>query len=143
MRILQAILVAGVLAALPMAVAAEDPVPATQRAATVSVIRGQMDAFLGDDGARAFSYAAPSIREMFPTPDVFMAMVRGGYAPVYRPRDVEFLEPAMDGGDIVQPVRVTGPDGASVIALYRMQRQPDGSWKIAGVVLLSTGEVSS
>lgn len=143
MRTLRAILAAAVLAALPMAVAAQDAVPAPQRAAVVSVIRGQMDAFLGDDGARAYSYAAPGIQEMFPTPDIFMAMVRGGYAPVYRPRDVEFLEPAMEGGDIIQPVRVTGPDGASVIALYRLQRQADGSWKIAGVVLLSTGEVSS
>lgn len=143
MSVLRAILVAGVLAALPMVAAGQGTVPAGQQAAVTSVIRGQMDAFLHDDGVRAFSYASPRIKEKFQAPDIFMSMVRGGYAAVYRPRDVEFLDPIMDGGDIMQPVRVTGPDGESVIALYRMQRQPGGSWKIGGVTILRTGEVTS
>jgi hypothetical protein len=29
-----------------------------------------------------------------------------------------------------------GPDGQAVIALYVMERQPDGSWRINGVYLL-------
>ena len=143
MSVLRAILVAGMLAASPMLAAGQGTVPAGQQAAVTSVIRAQMDAFLHDDGVRAFSYAAPRIREKFQAPDIFMSMVRGGYAAVYRPRDVEFLDPIMDDEDIMQPVRVTGPDGESVIALYRMQRQPDGSWKIGGVVILRTGEVTS
>jgi len=30
---------------------------------------------------------------------------------------------------------VIGPDGRGVIALYRMEEQPDGNWRIAGVTL--------
>ncbi len=121
----------------------QNPVEAEAGAAVIGVIQSQMAAFLRDDGAAAFAHAAPGIQRIFQTPDIFMTMVRGGYAPVYRPREVEFLPPRAEGADIVQPVRVTGPDGESVIALYRMQRQPDGAWKIAGVVLVRTGERSS
>lgn len=116
---------------------------AAQQEAVVGTIRAQMEAFQRDDGAAAFSHASPRIREIFQTPDIFMDMVRGGYAPVYRPRDVEFLPPRVEGAEILQPVRVIGPTGESVIALYRMQQQPGGDWKIAGVVLLRTGELAS
>ena len=122
---------------------AGDQPGAAQLAAVVGTIRAQMDAFQRDDGAAAFSHAAPRIREIFQTPEIFMEMVRGGYAPVYRPRGVEFLPARIEGAEILQPVRLTGPTGETVIALYRMQRQPAGDWKIAGVVLLRTGELSS
>jgi len=122
---------------------AQDQIGAQTRDAVVDVIRSQMAAFLRDDGAGAYAFAAPGIQRIFQTPEILMTMVRDGYAPVYRPREVQFLEPRADGEDIVQPVRVTGPGGESVIALYRMQRQADGAWKIAGVILLRTGERSS
>jgi competence protein ComGC len=140
LRILVVALFAALLPALSVA---QSPVEGTHRTAIVEVIRAQMDAFRRDDGDTAFSYAAPSIRGLFQNPQTFMAMVRGGYAAVYRPSEVEFLDPRREGPDILQPVRVTGPDGESIIAIYRMQRQADGSWKIAGVVILRTGERSS
>ena len=31
---------------------------------------------------------------------------------------------------------LVGPDGKSWVALYTLQRQPDGTWKIDGCVLL-------
>ncbi len=138
------ILAAAVLIALiPTLSAAQSAVEEAQGSAIVGVISAQMDAFRHDDGDKAFSYAAPSIRGIFQTPQNFMAMVRGGYPAVYRPSEVEFLAPRLEPPDILQPVRVTGPDGESVIALYRMQRQADGSWKIASVVIVRTGELSS
>jgi len=36
---------------------------------------------------------------------------------------------------------VIGPDGRGVIALYRMEEQPDGSWRIAGVTLHPIAEL--
>ena len=140
---LRIVLLALCMALLPALSQAQDSVEEARDASIARIIRAQMNAFLRDDGAEAFSYAAPAIREIFQNPETFMAMVRGGYAPVYRPREVEFLAPRVEDGDVLQPVRVTGPDGESVIALYRMQRQADGTWKIAGVVLLRTGERSS
>lgn len=138
-------LLIGALCALSLgARAAEGPVlGAAERAAIRSVVESQMAAFRRDDGVAAFSYAAPDIQAKFGTPETFMDMVRTGYAAVYRPRDVEFLEALVDNGRIVQPVRMIGPDGEAVIALYQMEQQPDGRWRIAGVVLFRTGEVAS
>ncbi|MEO3427517.1 DUF4864 domain-containing protein [Pelagibius sp. CAU 1746] len=111
--------------------------------AIVDTIRAQLDAFQADDWPRAFSYATPRLRELFGTVENFTAMVRGGYQPVYRPRSVEFLDARIIDGKTGQAVRFVGPDGQAVIALYTMERQPDGGWRIAAVQLVRTGEVSS
>jgi len=107
----------------------------TDRAEIMRVISAQMNAFLRDDGNEAFSYAAPSIRSMFHTPERFMSMVQRGYPPVYRPRDVQFLDLVESEGRPLQKVQVVGPDGLPVMAVYTMELQPDGSWRIAGCVL--------
>ena len=129
--------------ALAQAPATVDPADAE---AFREVISGQMAAFARDDGAAAFAFAAPTIQRLFATPENFMAMVRAGFQPVYRPQAVAFEAPirvpAPDGGGeaLAQPVRVTGPDGRPVLAMYHMERQPDGSWRIAGVVLRALAE---
>lgn len=96
------------------------------------VIRAQLEAFARDDAAKAFSYAAPGIRQMFRTPENFLAMVRLGYPVVYRHSTVAFLKPAGDGTDVVQPVRMADADGILWIAVYLMQRQEDGTWLTNG-----------
>ena len=121
------------LAALP---AAAQAVSGADREAVAAVIARQIEAFRRDDGDAAFAFAAPSIRDLFMTPERFMAMVRTGYAPVYRPREFRFARIEDDGGLLVQFVAIIGPDGAPVVAAYTMERQPDGSWRIAGCVLL-------
>ena len=105
------------------------------RAAIVAVIAGQMAAFRDDRSDDAFSYASPAIRRLFGTPQSFMEMVRRGYAPVYRPRSVAFLDLVSTPRGPVQRVLVVGPDGVAVIADYLMQRQADGSWRIDGCTL--------
>src|SRR3954470_20734542 len=62
------------------------------------IISDQIAAFNADDGAKAWSYAAPSIKQIFPTPDVFMSMVKKGYQPVYRQKSFSFGE-IMQSGD--------------------------------------------
>ena len=99
------------------------------------IINSQMEAFARDDGDAAFAHAAPSIQQQLGSPGAFMAMVRTGFQPVYRPRSVEFEEHIVVDGKYAQPVRVVGRDGKVVLAMYHMQQQPDGSWRIAGVVL--------
>jgi len=129
-----------VLALLRPAVAA-DPVPgAADQRAIRQVIERQIDAFRRDDGAGAFAFASPAIQAQFGSADVFMAMVRTGYAAVYRPRDVRFLELGTVEGRLVQRVGVVGPDGRPAVAHYVMQRQPDGSWRIDGCVLTRTDD---
>lgn len=103
--------------------------------AIVAVIQAQLDAFQRDDGATAFSYAAPGIKQQFGNPENFMNMVRGGYEMVYRPQSVEFLNLITYQGMPAQRVLFVGPDGEPVIAVYPMERQADGSWRIAGCIL--------
>ena len=102
-----------------------------------TIITAQIDAFRADDGARAYGYAAPVIKNIFPTPDAFMAMVRKGYPPVYRPQSFRFGDVTTDPlGRPAQRVILTGADGKTYEALYTFQRQPDGSWKIDSCRLL-------
>jgi len=104
-------------------------------AAGQSVIRSQEQAFGRDDAAAAYTFAAPGIKSLFPSPDIFMSMVRRAYAPVYRHRSFEFGEAKTSEGKIVQEVGIIDADGAAWEALYTLELQPDGSFKISACVL--------
>lgn len=99
------------------------------------VISDQLTALRRDDAAAAFNDASPFIQGRFQQPDIFLQMVRSGYAPVYRPQQVEFRDLVPMGDGLEQRVFVIGPDGRAYLAHYQMQRQPDGSWKINGCIL--------
>lgn len=118
-----------VFCALPLAATAED----ADGQAIRGVIENQLQAFQEDDGPRAFSYASPMIQRQFATPETFMTMVRRGYPSVYRPQAVEFRSLEFNDGFAVQEVFFLGPDGTPTLALYFMELQEDGSWKINGV----------
>jgi hypothetical protein len=107
-----------------------------------AVITDQLDAFQRDDWAAAFAQATPDIQARFQTAANFMRMVRGAYQPVYRPRQVEFRDVVDFHGAPAQRVFLIGPDGVPVIALYPMERQPDGGWRINGCYLLRADENS-
>ncbi|MGH6907587.1 MAG: DUF4864 domain-containing protein, partial [Aestuariivirga sp.] len=101
------------------------------------IITQQLQAFRADDGALAYSYAAPNIHQLFPTPDIFMRMVQQGYKPVYRAQSFSFGEAGGDPlGRPSQRVTITGPDGKIYEAVYSMERQSDGTWLIQGCTLL-------
>jgi hypothetical protein len=112
--------------------------------AAQSTINSQIKAFLAKDHASAYSYAAPNVKRLFPTLDAFMGMVTGGYEPVYRPRNytfgkVEELSPT----SIIQEVLLVGPDGRDYRAVYTLERQPDGVYRITGVSLLAANSLSA
>jgi Domain of unknown function (DUF4864) len=120
-------------------VRAEGIAPSDQ-AAIAAVIEEQIAAFRTDDAVRAFGYASPAIQAKFGTPEEFLEMVRTGYLPVYRAADVKFREITVEDGVPVQAVEIRGADGEGVLALYFMERQPDGSWKINGVIMAKLPE---
>lgn len=119
---------------------AQAQVAQADRAEIERAIRDQIDAFRRDAAEEAFAFAAPAIRERFGDAERFMAMVRKGFAPVYRPRAVSMgvLRAFNDG--LAQEVFLVGPTGAAYVALYPVERQPDGSWKIAGCYLSKRAE---
>ena len=100
-----------------------------------AVITEQLDAFAHDDAPRAFSLATTGIQAQFGTPQVFIDMVRSAYPVVYRSKTVQFEKPALVEGEVIQPVRMTDAEGRAFIALYSMQRQANGGWRINGCQL--------
>jgi hypothetical protein len=112
---------------------AEDPVQTAQ-----SLIQRQIDAFLHNDAAAAYSFAAPGIKALFPDKDIFFAMVKKSYQPVYHPGNYAFGKSrAIDNGAVVyQEMLITGTDDKDWTAIYQIARQPDGTYKINGVQIL-------
>ena len=108
---------------------------ASEWSAIRRAIDDQRKALKAGDARKAFSYASPEIRAQFRTPDTFIAMVRDGYGALLEARYVEFLEGAVIEGAVIQPLRLVAPDNSVLVALYTMQRQKDGRWRIAGCVL--------
>lgn len=130
----------GMALLLPSAAFAGD---AEVRAAQ-GTIEAQLRAFQADDGALAYSYAAPGIKRIFPTVDIFMGMVESGYQPVRNPRNFAFGKAEEMGGNaIVQQVLLTGPDGKEYEALYTLELQPDGVYRITGVSLKASNALST
>jgi hypothetical protein len=79
--------------------------------------------------------ATTGIRAQFGTSEAFMNMVRSAYPVVYRRKTVQFEQPVVVEGEVIQPVRMTDAEGRAWIALYPMQREADGGWRINGCQL--------
>jgi hypothetical protein len=131
---LAALLLAAALGSASLASGADDI------AAAQGVIRAQEQAFGRGDAAAAYSYAAPSIKQIFPDESIFMSMVQNGYAPVYRHRSFEFGEAREQANTVAQRVGIVDDNGTRWEALYTLERQADGSFKITGCSLLKAGE---
>jgi hypothetical protein len=108
--------------------------------AAQSVIRSQEQALGHDDASAAYSYAAPAIQQLFPQADLFMSMVQKTYAPVYRHKSFEFGEAKTEGNLVAQRVHIIDANGDAWEALYTLQQQPDGTFKITGCSLLKAGD---
>ena len=109
------------------------------------VILQQIDAFGRGDDAAAFALAAPDIQAQFVGPEVFVAMVKAHYQPVHTAHKLVFPNPARAVHNTpetrVQRVDITDRRGRNTHARYIMQKQPDGSWKIAGCHLIKTDQL--
>ncbi len=127
-----AVLFAAVLT-LPAA-AQEEPIRNT--------IQSQIEAFRADDFARAFTFASPTIKGMFGTPENFGAMVKQGYPMVYRPAEVQMMELREVAGALWQRVRITDQAGAGWYLDYMMVETPEG-WQINAVQILPAPDVGA
>ena len=96
------------------------------------MIREQLAAFRADDETNAFAHASPDIQRKFGTPEAFRLMVRRNYEAVYRPLSVSFGALALGPLGPIQYVDIVGPHAEALSAIYVMERQDDGTWKIGG-----------
>lgn len=135
---LAALLVLGVLALLTVSSLAQAAAlsPADEKAVRV-VVQAQLTAFARDDADKAFSFAAPNVREAVGSASSFLAMVRRSYPVVYRPASLAFLKPEGQDDQAVQRVQMLDASGESWLAVYSLQRQKNKSWRITGCAVLA------
>ena len=114
------------------ALAATPPMRASDWKSIKQVITAQRAALIAGDGEKAFGYATPAIRAQFGDSDIFMAMVQVGYPALLTARYTEFLEGAVIDGLIIQPLRLVDADNSVRVALYTMEKQKNGAWRISG-----------
>ena len=110
-----------------------------------ATIEAQIDAFRAEDDVAAFGFASPDLRAQFVAPNRFMAMVRAHYRPVFTAQQFSFTGRARAISQTsqirLQDVYLIDDRGTSFKARYMMQKQPDGSWKIAGCQLLTSNQM--
>jgi uncharacterized protein DUF4864 len=114
------------------ALAAEVPMRASDWKSIKQVIAAQRAALVAGEGEKAFGYATPAIRAQFGDADIFMAMVQLEYSALLTARYTEFLEGAVIDGLIIQPLRLVDADNSVRVALYTMEKQKNGAWRISG-----------
>lgn len=119
----------------PPVMAQPQTLTTADRSAIQAVIERQIEAFRQDDAAGAFAVASPMIQAKFGSPENFLQMVQTAYQAVYRPQYVAFKDLHVADSMTIQQVFLIGPDGVPVMALYMMEKQPDGAWKIDGCYL--------
>jgi len=109
------------------------------------IIEAQIAAFHRDDDETAFAFAAPALKAQFGEAQIFMRMVRAHYRPVYMAAQVSFTGKARAVADRpetrLQIVHLVDDRGTGHKARYMMEKQPDGSWKIAGCQLMPTEQL--
>lgn len=108
---------------------------ASQQVDIEATINSQIEAFKADDFEQAFTYATPTLQQLFQTPENFQRMVTSGYPMVWRPAEVRYLELKERDGLLWQKVQITDRKGFTHLLLYQMEQTANG-WRIAGVQLL-------
>ena len=99
------------------------------------MIAAQREALVRGAQDEAFAFATPAIRQRYGDAETFMRMVRESYRALVEARYAEFLDGAVIAGDVVQPLRLVLHDGTVLVAIYGMQREADGRWRISACVI--------
>lgn len=114
------------------ALAAQDaPIDAATKAAIQGVVTKQLDAFDHDNAAAAEAFAAPAIKDKFPEPSNFLAMVKDHYAALVHSKSTTFGEIVASPHGPLQTMTVVAADGTVWTAIYSFE-QIDGAWRITG-----------
>ena len=108
---------------------------AAQQTEIEGTINSQFEAFKADDFEGAFTYATPTLQQLFGSPENFKQMVTRGYPMVWRPAEVRYLDLRERGGVMWQKVQITDAKGFTHLLLYKME-QTDMGWRIGAVQIL-------
>lgn len=107
-----------------------------------AVVQSQLIALANDDADRAFALTTVSTRAIIGNADNFLQMIKEEFAPIYHNRRAIFSPAEIIEGDMLQVVRITDDENHVWVAIYRMERDEDGYWKIDDCRLLETTSTS-
>ena len=68
-----------------------------------------------------------------------MSMVRNGYQPVYRPKTYSFSGVTESEAGLTDTLTIEDAEGGAWTAVYTLEKQPDGSWKITSCHIEKAG----
>ena len=102
------------------------------------VIESQLKALQQDDGAAAFDFSTPALKAKFGDPTNFMRMVRQNYQAIYRSNQISFGKLDDVSGFKVQHVVLVDSDGNTHAALFVMEHENDGKWRVGGCFLMAS-----
>ena len=110
------------------------PHPSTSdvKSELTSVIDAQLAAFRVEDYAKAYTFAASGIKEMF-TQEDFEGMVRRSYPVIAHSTSVDYGMAFDTGEDAVIYVRVQNSDTKADGQFQYLLKKENGVWKIGGV----------
>jgi hypothetical protein len=112
-----------------------EPVPEAEAQKVRAIIEMQLQAFADDDAERAFEANTPGVREAFGSAGHFLALVRGGYPMILHPASISFMRPELRENAVLQLAEIVDEQGKSWLALFSLEQQPDGAWRIAGCLV--------
>ncbi len=121
----------------------ESDTPDARRAAAHALLAEHLHALARDDAATAYAHLAPNLQAIFPTPGEFLDIVRSRFAPVYQPKRFEFREGFETGDHMVVPVYLVGRHDGTALAIYGLQRQENGDWRITACNLAGAPPLDS
>ena len=108
---------------------------ATTQGELQGIITKQLSALGRDDAKEAESFASPQLRERYPDPLGFLAMVKENYAPLLKPRSTHFDEISDSPHGPVQKMTLVADDGTVWTVVYAFERV-GGEWRISGCGLM-------
>ena len=99
------------------------------------VIDSQIFALKSGDHQSAYSYAAPNVKQAFPSAKNFISMVQRGYKPLYEHTSYIFGKNTVSDGEVYQEVIVADETRQLWQFIYTLSQQPDYRWKVTNVVM--------
>lgn len=114
---------------------AGEPLGDPDRMAIRTTVERHLDALARDDIEAAFALASSRLRARAGNARAFVEMVHGSYSAVVRPRVVFFQDITMVGSMPAQRVMLLDSRGRPWTAVFPMQREADGDWRVDGCML--------
>ncbi|MES2536040.1 MAG: DUF4864 domain-containing protein [Pseudomonadota bacterium] len=135
-------LLMGLLAPLATCGASAEEVAAPDAQEIHALVQEQLEAFANDDAEKAFDLTTDSAREQLGSADDFLLMIKTEYPAIYRHRRALFSVAESVAGNTFQIVRLTDGENNVWLAIYQVERESNGRWKIDGCILVATSSVS-